>query len=445
MVSHRLTTLLACLFFGAILIVVSGRTYSMIGVPGPDFNPDGTSMGDFREVVYYPAKAVIEGVNPYDNRRDDDPTRYRNHYPVYNVFPVYSPILFPLAAPFSLLPYAVSQIVYWAVNVVLILLYAAVALRWAGVEVRVARVATLAALILLSRPGHANVYYGQVTLPVTLATIGALVYARARPIVSAALLALATLKPTFGGPAGLLMLARGDRKAAIVGLLLGGIIAIGGWSVIFYRDAHRENPIDVLLHNQSATEREPGVRVESTGNRIDLPLVAERLFGSTLAPVWRFGLPAGVLLAGAWFARRLNQGADADAPNVHRLSDALVLTSTVLCVYHNVYDALLLVPPLVWLGMMAWRPSDHRLGRALPAVAFAALLVPAGNYFSSHRFIELLTRTIGWEQLTTPEATAGLWTFVSILNGASITVGFVALIVMSSRMRLPILSNARTG
>lgn len=431
--SQRTCDLLGCVFFAVVLCAVSWRTYSMLGVPGPDFDPQVTSMGDFREVVYYPVRAVWEGVNPYDNRIDDDPTRYRHRYPVYNVFPLYSPILFPFALPFSWLPYAAAQIAFWAFNVVLVLMLSAIAWRWAGLECSVARITFLAGCILLSRPGHANLYYGQVTLPVTLATVGALIFGQTRPVLSGLLLAVATLKPTFGGPAGLLMFARGDRKAAVIGLTIAAVVALGGWSAIFLRDAHRQNPIDVLLNNQSDTEEESGARVESTGNRIDTPLVAERLFGRALKPLWRIVLPVAIVLIGAGAVWRLGRSTMRQDPDVRRLSDSLVLVTTAICIYHNVYDALLLVPPIVWATGLSLR-TDRRFGRSVPTMAACAFAVPMANYFSSQRFLELIAGLFRFDHALTPEFLGRVWTFVSVLNGTSIFCGWALLVVLANRV-----------
>src|SRR5262245_26042088 len=58
-------------------------------------------MVDFRDVIYFPTRAVMEGVNPYDAEVTADPARYRGRYAVGNVFPLYTPLLMLLDWPFQ--------------------------------------------------------------------------------------------------------------------------------------------------------------------------------------------------------------------------------------------------------------------------------------------------------------------------------------------------------
>src|SRR5581483_3874511 len=97
---------------------------------------------------------------------------------------------------------------------------AAMALRLGGLAATVPRIFVVGTLALLSRPGQANLIGGQVAATATVACYTALWWSRSRPWLAATGLAVATFKPTFGGPLGLLMLARGDGGVVLRGLAL---------------------------------------------------------------------------------------------------------------------------------------------------------------------------------------------------------------------------------
>src|SRR5438309_9314621 len=58
---------------------------------------------DFRDVIYYPTRAVLAGVNPYDSS-ENKPNSYGSRFPVGNNFPLYSPMIFVPALPLAVLP-----------------------------------------------------------------------------------------------------------------------------------------------------------------------------------------------------------------------------------------------------------------------------------------------------------------------------------------------------
>src|SRR5439155_10448795 len=149
---------------------------------------------------------------------------YLARFPAGNNFPVYAPLLFVLSLPLALLPLTIAEAMYWLLNVGLLLLFSSVVLRVSKMPANAGTIAGLAAVLLASRPGQANFYFGAITLPMALATLGSWYYAQMRPLSSAALLALSLIKQTFGGPLTLLMLASGRHKPALLGLLLAGIL-----------------------------------------------------------------------------------------------------------------------------------------------------------------------------------------------------------------------------
>src|SRR5262245_11572094 len=145
------------------IALVGRHCYSRLMLPEAPHDSIHTSQADFRDVIYYPTRAVLAGVNPYDSS-EDNPDSYRGRFPVGNNFPVYSPLIFVPALPFAVLPLWTSVVLWWAISIGLTVTLAYAAWRLCGVVPSIAMTATLAAAILLSRPGNANIYFGQATL-----------------------------------------------------------------------------------------------------------------------------------------------------------------------------------------------------------------------------------------------------------------------------------------
>src|SRR5258705_287933 len=187
---RKLHDLAGILIFAIALSAVTWRCWILLRPAGDPRHPVRTALCDFQDVVYYPARAALAGVNPYDASQPEAGGVYLSRFPAGNSFPVYAPLIFVFSLPFAALPLVPTEIVYWLVNVCLLLLYAYVLLRMARLPCHPGTVAGLAAVLLLSRPGHANFYFGAITLPMTLATLGAWWLADRRPLLSAALLAI---------------------------------------------------------------------------------------------------------------------------------------------------------------------------------------------------------------------------------------------------------------
>src|SRR5205814_595034 len=89
-----------------------------------------TAAADFRDVMYYPARAVLAGVNPYDGSANN-PHSYANRFPAGNNFPLYSPLIFVPALPLAVLPLETSVVIWWLFTVGLTVVLAYVAWQWA--------------------------------------------------------------------------------------------------------------------------------------------------------------------------------------------------------------------------------------------------------------------------------------------------------------------------
>src|SRR5262249_47260564 len=104
---------------------------------------------------------------------------------------------------------------------------AALCLSMARLRVSVASVFSVATLILFARPGYWNLFLGQCTATVVVGTYLALHFARRRPWLAAAGVALARLEPTSGVPLVVLLLARRDVRPVLLGGALAAAASIG--------------------------------------------------------------------------------------------------------------------------------------------------------------------------------------------------------------------------
>src|SRR5258707_3349695 len=128
------TATLGVLLFCAVLGGMLWRMSHKVLIPGePKLSEArGTEgMGDYRDAVYYPIRAVLDGVNPYNcetkQPRPDGQPRYLQdpRYPVLNIFPLFSPLILLVFSPFGLIAdFQSSMWVYGTFNVVLLLVYA---------------------------------------------------------------------------------------------------------------------------------------------------------------------------------------------------------------------------------------------------------------------------------------------------------------------------------
>jgi hypothetical protein len=354
---HLCSKALGILVLSLAVAFAAWRTHSRLFIPDQPHSSTHTALSDFRDVLYYPARAALAGINPYDATADGNPNRYLNRYHVGNSFPLYSPLVLALGLPLSALPIGTGALLWWLVNVALTVVLGHVAWRWRGLTPTVAMTTLLAAAILVSRPGLANVYFGQVTLIVTLACLAALHFAATRAWLGGAALAVATLKPTFGVPLALLMLLRGDRTVAWSGLAVGFAAALAGIGLLLARDSLGTSPWAIVRANQAQTDRNPAVDPARTGSRIDAPFVVERIVGSPAAALSRVALPLVMLTATGLVARsaamrHLAQRRDQPLYAEHA---TLLLVTVAACMYHNIYDALLLVVPAV--AICPWLPG----------------------------------------------------------------------------------------
>jgi hypothetical protein len=367
---------------------------------------------DFQKAIYYPVRAWLDGGNPYD--RD----WYLRTYPVEAPFLLYLPSLIALHLPFGLPPIEEANLWYFAYILALTVLLAAAVLTLSAVRPRVADVLMVSALIMLSRPGRQNLLLGQVALQAVLPSYLALCTARSRPLVSGLGLGLSMFKPTFGGPLGVLMLARGDRRAVAAGA--GFTLLLNG--PLFATLVHRAGGVGAFARDLGGTATDSFGSLMWTNPalsiyRIDLISVVSRLVGSPLPKAGELVVLAGVLGAASFVLHRLRT-----TETEHRaVSNTIICLAALLCIYHQAYDILLLTLPLTTL--VYGRLPSALLRPYFRRVMTALLFLLAGNYFSSGSLlVHLHLVEDAGQRFGTPSAGALV---LASLNGIVLLVLFV--------------------
>jgi hypothetical protein len=412
--AHRMG---AVLVFTVVVLVAIVSSFDLSRGIRPDSITSATV--DFGETVYFPTLAFTDGVNPYD-------PNYRFRYGLDSRFPPYAPITLLVHLPLTFVPLEVAALIYVALSIVLTVALAYVALRFNNLKVLSAHVLLVAALILLSRPGRQNVLNGQITLEVILGTYVALYFAQRRPLLSGVGLAFALMKPTFGIPLALLMLARRDIRAVLAGTAVAAAINIplllvlvkqAGGVATFFRKAF-------VIANGFQQDVETNAVTSSL--RIDFIAFVSRFLGTPLTVAGQFTLSLLVLCMGAYavsMAMRLERG------GTRNLSATIICLTILLCTYHQAYDLLLLTLPLVALAKCrlpaALFSPRHRWGLLL---LFAGL---AANYASAFDVLERLG--LSTEAGRSLPSRRLEWLLLVTLNGAALALLFLSYTVATFR------------
>jgi len=376
---QRRSAVAAILLFAIVATFLSYRVLARANFAGPA--QPGEALADFRDAAYYPAKALSDGNNPYD------PVAFVKTYPVSLPLPLYSPMALALYLPLTLFSFPTAATIFCLLNVALTPVLVWLALRLSGLGASVGRVFTLAAFLLISRGGYLSLFFGQCSTYVVIGTYVALLAARERPGLAGLGLALATLKPTFGGPLAILMAARRDFRAVIIGLALGGLGALGP-TVALVHNAGGLTPFTASLQaSHRSYEEDPYVNPASSRERIDSAVLAGRLAGPAFGTQAEFALTLLLVGIGAAALWRLSAG---ETGSTRVQSAGLVCLTIAVCIYHQAYELALLAMPLV---ACCYTASARRMNvdTQLRWLLIALLAAPMANYLMSSSVLSRLS------------------------------------------------------
>ncbi len=404
-------------------VATAVRVVKQYQTPGP-FDPARQGYCDFHNGIYYPTLAWLRGVSPYGQT-------YAAEYPVARSVPFFSPAIFVLHTPWAVLPLHVAEVLYFGFSLCVVWGIAALVSRAARVPADTRRTITaaVAAGIVFSRGGHITLFDGYFTLLLVLGTLTAIHFGRTRPWLAAVGLLLASAKPTYILPLGLLLLARGHLRALIYGAALSITFAgIGfGWLAFHQGDGDVLAGMQELRQQISVTQEiHRGETDESplhSWTRIDLFAVVAKWTRQDPADAAHLLVMLGLILppcAVLWWRRR--RGID---DGLAGLTGAVITTAMLVCLYHQSYDALLVVAAVTGLAVAGKSASGCQAWRGLPlwqrGLLGLLLVTPAFNYLSTRM---VLTR------LPVGETTIQLLTSV---NGMALAVALVWLCILGVR------------
>lgn len=351
---------------------------------------------DFHQTIYYPVRAFIDGINPYDR------ATYRARYPEIEPFPPFLPSTLLIHLPFGVMPLALAEMAYVAFSVVLIVLLGRAAVRANGVTSWTPALVA-AALVTLSRPGQWNLLLGQVTLQAVLLSWVAVHLAQRTPWLSGLALGAAAFKPTFALPIAMLMLARGNFKAVGAGVVSALALNLPVAAIL----EHRAGALQLLAENPAQPYQSWAGRSDSSRGtsfyRLDLVAMFARFSGHSLSHAEQAVIAIVVLAVAALLLRRM-RGSET-TPGRQALSEAIIFIATLLCVHHLDYDLLLLAFPL---AALVYRRMPGLLENVTVRRAMLWLFaLMAANYLSTRSVVERLAPDVPvWLALTSANTLA---------------------------------------
>jgi hypothetical protein len=418
---------IAALFFAFGLSATIWRTVHQYQPPGA-FDHSQQGMCDFHNGLYFPATALMQGQSPYGSQ-------YAEQFPVARQIPFFLPSILLLHSPLTWLPLHVAEVVFFSFSVLLILVIAALIaslLANAGdtYRVRLDHVLAIAAVTVMSRGGHITLFDGYFTFELVLATFLAIHFGQRKPLIAALALALIASKPNYILALGFLLLARGNVKAVVWGAVF-TIIAAG---VPMLWLAFNEGGGDIgagmetlRAQIEQTQEIHRGQKDESpvySWTRIDLLAIVAKWMGSDPREATHLIVMGGILAPVLWLLNgRRRLGID---DGLLGMTGALIVTTTLVSIYHQSYDGLLLIAPLAGIFFAAqtqtWRSKPPWVRWA----AAALMLVPLYNYLSTR----VVLGALGWG--LDADDSAGARVFTSI-NGVALAVLLVLLLWFAMR------------
>lgn len=312
------------------------------------------AMADFRASVYFPAVTFLNGENPYN------PAQFLARHPTEGMFPLYLPAFLLIDLPFGFMEYNHAAVAFFVCTIALTLAVAFMAVRMSGLPTSAALLLTVASLMILSRPGHMNLLLGQATLLFVIGVYLAIDKAQNSPAWGGLGIVLACLKPTFGVPLFLLMLAQKRFRAILYAIGIGALVNLPPLIILTHRSGGLPPFFHSLVANYGAWGKDRDIDPLTSTLLVNASGVISRLAHRPL------GFPAQALVMLALLgvaAAALHTLALENSQEARVLTATIVALATLTATHHQPYDLLLLTLPCVAL-----------LGHRLPRVFYAPRL-----------------------------------------------------------------------
>lgn len=406
----------AVLFAGALGIVVL-RVGALGSVGGLRLGAPA-AMNDFYSSVYYPAVAFLHGENPHDR------VRLKALYPQVEEYPPYLPLNLVLYLPFGLLSPKAAAIAYFIFTTVLTILFSILTLRMTDVVSTPRRVLLLAALLLLSRPGHWTLISGQHAILLALLTYLAFFLGRKSPLLGGLALGVCMYKLTYGVPLAVLMLAGGYVPAVAIGSAVAAVVNAPLYLLLAQRAGGVGPFVQKLAQGYNDWRQlkgmDPGSSLDPMSfNQVDVGTFVSRFVGHTVPTAASLALTIVILvLAGVGLRRLANERGRAAAD----VSLALLCLGMLIAAYHMTYDLVLLTAPFAAL-----------VAHGLPAPGSRARTVAFGVLFS----VPCLNWVLTQSALQAWQPAHFLWLAVVSLNTACLIALFGGYLMLALAYRPP--------
>ncbi len=335
-------------------------------------------MVDFGTIVYYPAQAFSDGINPYDAME------YQARYPAALPFRGYPPAVLAVTQPFAGLTLQQAVGLQVGITLTLTTLLAWVSLKLSGVRPTFAGVTATLGLLLLSRPGHWNLLLGQPTVVMVLAVYATLALTKRHSGWAGLALAVTMLKPTFGIPLAIVLLALGRWKALVVGGVVTVLLNLPILAILARRSGGWIEAISLIRMQPKGVDAS-NIASQFSAFRIDAIAMVSRFAGQTLGLVLPF-LIAGAVIGLAAYALRRRLGSTHEGP-LDPVSAGVACTAILFCVYHIGYDSLLLAWPATALVVAILESGASSVNER---IRFGLLVILALNYLSTFTVLEAI-------------------------------------------------------
>jgi hypothetical protein len=383
-------------------IVAAGlRLKWFTAIGGVRLNADW-AMVDFRDAIYFPIQALLSGA--------------RSLYPEAEGFAPYPPFILLLHFPLGLLPLGLAEVLFGALTIGVTLLLGCLALRAVGRDATPAAVLTLGAVLLLSRPGQWNLLLGQTTAELAAGSYLAIFWGRRSPWLGGIGLTLAMLKPTWGIPLAVLMLASREVRPVLLGGLLTAVVNLPVLAVLVYRNGGLHAFLDQVLGGYRRWTALNYISPATSNVRIDAASTLSRFLGHPMSDVAQIGLTLLVLAVAAVAVRLIE---DSRTPAARPLAAGIICSAILLSGYHMGYDLLILTAPAL---AIVYRCLPGVMTNRVRLVFLGLYGIVAMNWLATDSVIAAL------------RPHHGLWLLIASLNGFVVLALFCGYLALSARL-----------
>ena len=378
-----------------------------------DFEFEKTGHFDFHNGGYLPALAFREGVNPYA-------AEVCELYPVTRPSATYSPSIFMIHYPFSLLPVKAADVVYFLFNAALIGLLGYWSITMSQSKFAWTPWLLIFGMLAFSRPGHMSLYTGYFTAQLVVGTVLALHFAKTKPWLAGIGMVIASGKPTYIIPLIMLLLARKNFKAAIIGVIMCAAVAGAGIGWLA-SSSDFSTVVEEIKSGQDAFDADENEIPVNTWTRLDSVGVIAKIIDWKPDNKTYLAFMVVLLIIPCWAI--WNAAEYESNSGMTGLTGILASVAILVTIYHHSYDCLLVAIP--WVGLTFFGKLVCPELKSIERWALSVLLgITAINYASTLKVRSLLSL----------ENQSAIWNVITAVNGVCLFAALIILIVASFRL-----------